>query len=248
MDENSLRLLLAQGVSVEEIGRRFNRDPSTVSYWMRKYGLQAPNREKYAAKGGIERERLEALVAAGRSIAEIAAEVGRSKGTVRHWLTRYGLRTDPLRARRSARARAAREAGLLTVTMTCVHHGDTEFVLEGRSAYRCKRCRLERVVAHRRSVKARLVAEAGGRCALCGYDRYLGALQFHHLDPREKRIGLSHRGNALAIDTLRAEAAKCALLCSNCHAEVEAGVRQLALQSEPLGDDDVPRNQIRGGR
>ena len=40
MDESSLRGLLARGVSVEEIGRRFGRDPSTVTYWMRKYGLQ----------------------------------------------------------------------------------------------------------------------------------------------------------------------------------------------------------------
>ena len=238
MDEDSLRLLLAQGMSVEAIGRRFARDPSTVSYWMSKYGLQAPNRDKYAAKGGIERETLEGLVAAGMSIAEIAEDVGRSKGTVRHWLTRYGLRTQhAVGIQRSAPARVARDAGLLTVTMNCPHHGETKFILEGRGSYRCKRCRIERVVAHRRSVKARLVAEAGGRCAVCGYDRFLGALEFHHLDPAQKRLGLSYRGNALAISTLRAEAAKCALLCSNCHAEVEGGVTRLALQSDPRGDD-----------
>jgi hypothetical protein len=51
MDENSLKVLLARGLSVEQIGRRFQRDPSTVAYWMRKYGLVAPNREKYAPKG-----------------------------------------------------------------------------------------------------------------------------------------------------------------------------------------------------
>jgi IS30 family transposase len=34
MDRESLRLLLAQGVTVEEIGRRFDKHPSTVSYWM----------------------------------------------------------------------------------------------------------------------------------------------------------------------------------------------------------------------
>jgi transposase len=39
MDENSLKVLLARGLSVEQIGRRFQRDPSTVAYWMRKYGL-----------------------------------------------------------------------------------------------------------------------------------------------------------------------------------------------------------------
>ena len=85
MDENSLRLMLARGVSVEQIARRFQRDPSTVTYWLRKHGLEAPNREEHAAKGGIERDRLAELVAEGRSIAQIADEVQRSKGTVRHW-------------------------------------------------------------------------------------------------------------------------------------------------------------------
>jgi hypothetical protein len=49
------------------------------------------------------------------------------------------------------------------------------------------------------------------------------ALHFHHLDPAEKRLELNARGVALSLDTLRAEARKCVLLCSNCHAEVEEG-------------------------
>ena len=93
MDRDSLTTLLARGLSVEKIARRFGKHPSTVSYWMEKYGLEAPNREKHAAKGGISRGRLEELVAAGMTIAEIAAEVGLSKTTVRHWLGRYGLKT-----------------------------------------------------------------------------------------------------------------------------------------------------------
>jgi hypothetical protein len=73
-------------------------------------------------------------------------------------------------------------------------------------------------------VKARLVHEAGGRCVICGYDRHIGALEFHHLDPSEKRLELSRDGGTLSLDDARAEAKKCVLLCSNCHAEVEGGV------------------------
>src|SRR5205807_7306622 len=122
----------------------FGKDPSTVSYWMKKYGLVSPYRERHAAKGGIERERLEALVAAGLSIAGIADVVGRSKGTVRHWLRRYDLTTrTPRQARLEETIRPAKDAGLLTVTMACPRHGETEFFLEGRGYYRCKRCRSE---------------------------------------------------------------------------------------------------------
>ena len=72
-----------------------------------------------------------------------------------------------------------------------------------------------------------LVEDAGGRCLLCGYDRYTGALQFHHLDPAEKSFGLGLRGVARSLERFRAEARKCVVLCASCHAEVEAGVAAL---------------------
>ena len=222
MDEDSLRLLLAQGMSVEAIGRRFGRDPSTVSYWMSKHGLQAPNRDKYAAKGGIERKTLEALIEQGASIGAIATELRRSSATVRHWLSRYGLETHATARRRSARA--AREAGDDVLEGSCAHHGTTRFWLDGRGRYRCLACRQEYVTRRRRKVKLILITEAGGRCALCGYDRYVGALQFHHRRPEDESFGLSDAVLARSLDAARAEARKCVLLCSNCHAEVEGGI------------------------
>jgi transposase-like protein len=58
MDKQSLQLLLGKGISVERIAKRFGKDPSTVSYWLKKHGLESPYREKHAPKGGIERDRL----------------------------------------------------------------------------------------------------------------------------------------------------------------------------------------------
>jgi transposase len=57
----SLEVLLSQGFSVEGIAARFNRHPSTISYWMAKFGLEAVNRERHAARGGIDRDELERL-------------------------------------------------------------------------------------------------------------------------------------------------------------------------------------------
>jgi hypothetical protein len=37
-------------------------------------------------------------------------------------------------------------------------------------------------------MKEMLVAELGGKCQKCGYDRYVGALQFHHLDPEPEGV------------------------------------------------------------
>jgi len=86
---------------------------------------------------------------------------------------------------------------------------------------------MEAVVRWRKRVKRQLVEEAGGACVACGYDNYQGALEFHHREPKAKAFGLSAHHVTRSIETLRGEAAKCVLLCANCHAEVEAGLRSL---------------------
>lgn len=205
-----------------EIGRRFGLHESTVGYWVEKHGLEAANRGKHVARGGLAQAELERLVGEGKSIAQIAEAVGRGKATVRYWLGKYELRTKGTRSREGVRE--ARAAGLPTATLRCGRHGVTEQYLDKRGYYRCKRCRTEAVVRRRRKVKMLLVAEAGGRCQLCGYDKYAGALEFHHLDPALKSFGLSIRGLTPSIDVLRLEREKCVLLCLNCHAEVEGGI------------------------
>lgn len=54
-------------------------------------------------------------------------------------------------------------------------------------------------------MKAILIAEFGGACALCGYARTVRALEFHHLDPGSKRFGIGG-GVARSIESLRAVA------------------------------------------
>jgi hypothetical protein len=66
-----------------------------------------------------------------------------------------------------------------------------------------------------------LVEEAGGVCCICGYHRCIAALRFHQ-GRSTKAFALAKAG-AVSIERLREEATECVLLCSNCHAEVEAG-------------------------
>lgn len=221
-----LEQLLSDGLTVAEIATRLGKARSTIAYWMEVHELEATNRETHARERGVDRQHLERLVDEGQTVAEMAAELGVTTVTVRRRLARFGLRTEA--TRRILRARAAEEAGLQKITMSCAEHGDTEFILEGRGYYRCKRCRMQRVMRRRRKLKAILVADAGGSCCVCGYDRYVGALEFHHLDRTEKRAEISYA--ALSLETLREEARKCVLVCSNCHAEIEAGVTTVPLQ------------------
>ncbi len=224
MDRALLDQPLSQRLSLAEIGRRVGLHEATVGYWVKKHGLEAVNREKCAARGGMAREELVVLVDAGMSIAQIEEAVGRSKATVRHWLREFGLKTRRAEQRRESMERGKRLGGI--VFRECTHHGLTEFKRRSEGGHRCLRCRSEAVTRRRRKVKRALVEEAGGACTVCGYDRCVAALEFHHLEPANKQFALSQRA-ARSLKSSRAEAEKCMLLCANCHSEVEAGMLEL---------------------
>jgi transposase len=237
MERAVLEELLGEGLSLAEIGRRLDRHESTVAYWLRRHGLEACGRERHAPKGALTHGQLAPLVEAGMSVAQIADSLGRGKTSVRHWLREYGLETIWAK-RREASRNERRE-----MTLHCALHGKTTFRLRVTGGYRCAKCSAEAVSRRRRNVKRILVEESGGACRLCGYDRCIGALEFHHVEPADKRFSLSARGLARSIARARAEARKCVLLCANCHAEVETGTTRLAerdfaaLQCVRLPDD-----------
>jgi hypothetical protein len=119
------------------------------------------------------------------------------------------------------------------VVRTCSHHGDERhyaFSDRGTLRYRCRRCVGEAVTRRHRKLKQTLVDEAGGACAVCGYDRCLGNLHFHHVVPSEKAFEIQ-MGLGKSIAAYRDEARKCVLVCANCHGEIEAGL----IPSPPAG-------------
>lgn len=105
------------------------------------------------------------------------------------------------------------------VQKECPRHGLTEFALSTDGRYHCKKCRSEAVQNARRKIKEKLVAYKGGKCEKCGYDKCIGALEFHHLDPNEKKFQISNP-NVKSFEKLKTEVDKCILLCSNCHREL----------------------------
>ena len=186
--------------------------------------------------GGIEEPTLQALIDQGLSVREIAGNIDRSVAVTRRWLQRYGLRTHRA-LRRTVPSDQARVDGW------CESHGEVVMVRRSDGGWKCRVCRVEAVSRRRQTVKQILVAEAGGACVLCGYDRCVTALEFHHVDPATKRFGLAAAGRTHALARLREEAAKCVLVCSNCHAEIESGVttieglRTVALKVERAPDE-----------
>jgi ribosomal protein S27AE len=223
MEKGLLEECLAEGRSLEAIGKRVGKHESTISYWLKKHGLEASGREVHAPNGKVDPQHLRSLAEGGASIQEMGEGVGRT--TVRYWLRKLKLETQ--RSVRLRETRAERENGLKRTYSRCPRHGHTAFYARPDGGFRCGRCRSEAVSKRRRSVKKKLVEEAGGRCVLCGFDQHPAALQFHHLDPSTKSFQIGEGGLTRGIERCRAEAAKCVLLCSNCHAQVEVGVKSV---------------------
>ncbi len=99
-------------------------------------------------------------------------------------------------------------------------HGAQAFNRESDGRYRCSRCNADAVYRRKVKLKTELVAAAGGKCKLCGYNKSVRAMHFHHRDRATKLFDLS-KMTSYSIPLVREEAAKCDLLCANCHAEVE---------------------------
>lgn len=83
----------------------------------------------------------------------------------------------------------------------------------------------EAVIEWRKRTKIKLIDYKGGKCEICGYDKCLRALQFHHKNPEEKDFQIS--GKSLSFEKLKMEVDKCALVCSNCHSEIHDGLVQI---------------------
>lgn len=88
-----------------------------------------------------------------------------------------------------------------------------------------------RVKEYRKNIKKRLILGFGGKCGRCGYNKCDRALEFHHIDPREKDFAISSK--IASWKKLTSECKKCVLICSNCHMELHSNLWKI--------DNSIPR-------
>ena len=88
---------------------------------------------------------------------------------------------------------------------------------KSRTTYRSQKKR-------RKELKAELIADHGGRCLDCGYSGIATALEFHHRDALTKEFAIG--SSSVSRARLWAEAAKCDLVCANCHRARHAAARK----------------------
>ena len=88
-----------------------------------------------------------------------------------------------------------------------------QLACSSKKMYECQKSRQQ-------ERKLFFVAQLGGECSICKYKNNLSGLEFHHINPENKKFNLglptfSHK----PMKVLQEEVSKCLLLCANCHRE-----------------------------
>ena len=152
------------------------------------------------------REQITELLKKGLLKKEIAHRLGISYATVKNHSK--GLSSKKLNTAYSCRS--------------CSIEGTEHFYSSVK--YYCKKCFNESSYqATKDKIAEYMETRGGAKCQRCGYDRYVGALEFHHRDPALKDPNWSR---SWSMPRLKEELDKCDILCSNCHREVHAEMRK----------------------
>lgn len=91
----------------------------------------------------------------------------------------------------------------------------------GQSTRASNETRKHQKTVLRRNMKLKAIELLGGKCSLCGYDKCIDALEFHHKNPKEKDFKLGS-GNTTSWKQYQSEIKKCILVCSNCNKEIHS--------------------------
>jgi len=173
------------------------------------------------------KDKLIEYVEMGFSISEISKKENKSRTTVRYWLNKFGLKTKNL----SFSETKPIEYGDYKFCPRCKENVQIENFYNRRgkkfSSVYCKQCTSNQTLERQRKLKKQCVEYKGGKCVCCGYDKYNGALEFHHVDSSKKDFTIAYLKLYTFNDEIKKELDKCVLVCSNCHREIHGKLIKL---------------------
>lgn len=170
-------------------------------------------------------EELKAYLDRNLSIRQISKESKKSYTSVRHWLSKYGLKPKFKSFKEGhdySHRKKIDEQGRRYCPYCETYKEIEEFYARRgtNSSGWCRQCVAKQTIERGRKLKADCVEYKGGKCQKCGYNKCQGALDFHHRDPKEKDFSICKKYGCRKItDRIRRELDKCDLLCANCHRE-----------------------------
>jgi len=103
---------------------------------------------------------------------------------------------------------------------------DKEYIYIRAKGHTLKHCSSCVTTLRRYKRKKEWVDYKGGGCCICGYNKCLQALDFHHINPDKKKFGISNSYMKSDKDIYN-ELDKTVCICNRCHMEYHAGLIQI---------------------
>lgn len=180
------------------------------------------------------KEKLVAYIEKGLSSFKIAEEMNVSQPTMRYWLKKFNLKTVCLTGKRCLPSGIISENEEDNTHYKCSKCNKIQEINNENFYFRknkkvhpwCRKCNDSHSLQRARDIKQKCAQYKGGKCIICNYNKCIGALEFHHVDPSIKDFGIS-RIKTFNWEKVKKELDKCVLLCSNCHKELHGGVIKL---------------------
>jgi Zn finger protein HypA/HybF involved in hydrogenase expression len=161
----------------------------------------------------MNKAELESLIAQRKTQRVIAKELGVSQSTIRFWMRKFNLRTH----------RGPHGTNISVPSRKCKCGEQDPAKFYGHKHSICAACH-NRYNHDQGAIKvAEIRRLLGGKCTICGYDKYPCSLDFHHLDSSTKVDSLRRMRN-WSWEKIHLELVKGVLLCKNCHAAVTYGL------------------------
>lgn len=152
---------------------------------------------------------------------EIAKRMGVSEGSVKYFITKYELKRKEENITTDTSLKVCPQCGVEKMRLQFYMRSSRGVKRQGSW---CKECVAKKSLNRNRIYKASYVKMKGGCCQACGFNRYDGALEFHHADPTTKDETIARMTRNPSSPKLLAELEKCVLVCSNCHKMIHAGI------------------------
>lgn len=106
----------------------------------------------------------------------------------------------------------------------CGENDPKKFYGNRRSS--CGKCHNKLVKESAKKKRKKAIDYLGGCCKICGYNKYYGSIDIHHLDPNKKDENFRNL-SGWSWERIEKEIKGCIPLCRNCHGEVHAGIVKL---------------------
>jgi predicted transcriptional regulator len=219
-----LEKLISEGNTLKQISKNLGISRYKTRIQLKLYNLKTIY---WKPSNPPLKEKMEELIEKNFSSYRIAEEMGYSQTNIRYWLEKYGLKTHPL----WYIIRKEKSQEILSGYKTCpkckikmeLNKENFYFKKNGSFHYWCKKCNDIESLKKQRQMKINSVNYKGGKCCICGYNKYVGSMDFHHIDPSKKDFSISQL-RTYSWEKIKLELDKCMLVCKNCHGEIHSRV------------------------